>query len=164
MTCSHPHRHLHHDVEPSPSSFTRPTGPTYSRRGMTRPQGPLSLSFFSFFFSFSLSCTPGPSLAVADPESFYWVGIQYRNSAPQYATVLTIVLRYLGHRESRVVLGLPETWLGPPLFPWSIKGKAGHPNGQGGRRLSSALGHWKALQLHLTLTRDLGSHPSLTRL
>jgi hypothetical protein len=52
---------------------------------------------------------------VADLESFHWVDIQYRNSAPQYATVLTTVLRYLGRRESRVVLGLPETWLGPPL-------------------------------------------------
>jgi hypothetical protein len=52
---------------------------------------------------------------LADPESFHWVGIQYRNSAPQYATVLTTVLRYLGRRESGVVLGLPETWLGPPL-------------------------------------------------
>jgi hypothetical protein len=56
-----------------------------------------------------------PTEAVADPESFHWVGIQYRNSAPQYATVLTAVLRYLGRRESGVVLGLPETWLGPPL-------------------------------------------------
>jgi hypothetical protein len=52
---------------------------------------------------------------VADPESFHWVGIQYRNSAPQYATVLTIMPRYLGRRESGVVLGLPKTWLGPPL-------------------------------------------------
>jgi hypothetical protein len=56
-------------------------------------------------------------VAVADPESFHWVGIQYRNSALQYATVLTTVLRYLGRRESGVVLGLPETWLGPPLTP-----------------------------------------------
>jgi hypothetical protein len=47
-------------------------------------------------------------VAVADPESFHWVGIQYRNSALQYATVLTTVLRYLGRRESGVVLGLPE--------------------------------------------------------
>jgi hypothetical protein len=46
---------------------------------------------------------------VADPELFYWVGIQYRNSALQYATVLTTVLRYLGRRESGVVLGLPKT-------------------------------------------------------
>jgi hypothetical protein len=52
---------------------------------------------------------------VADPESFLWVGTQYRNSAPQYATVLATVLRYLGHRESGVVLGLPKTLLGPPL-------------------------------------------------
>jgi hypothetical protein len=52
---------------------------------------------------------------VADPESFHWVGIQYRNSALQYAIVLTTVLRYLGRRESGVVLSLPETWLGPPL-------------------------------------------------
>jgi hypothetical protein len=52
---------------------------------------------------------------VADPESFHWVGIQYKNSALQYATVLTTVLRYLGRRESGVVLGLPGTWLGPPL-------------------------------------------------
>jgi hypothetical protein len=52
---------------------------------------------------------------VADPESFLWVGTQYRNSAPQYATVLATMLRYLGHRESEVVLGLPKTLLGPPL-------------------------------------------------
>jgi hypothetical protein len=54
--------------------------------------------------------------AVADPELFLWVGTQYRNSAPQYATVLATVLCYLGHRESRVVLGLPKTLLGPPLL------------------------------------------------
>jgi hypothetical protein len=53
--------------------------------------------------------------SVADPESFHWVGIQYRNSAPQYAIVLTTVLRYLGRRKSRVVLSLPRTQLGPPL-------------------------------------------------
>jgi hypothetical protein len=53
--------------------------------------------------------------SAADPESFHWVGIQYRNSAPQYATVLATVLRYLGRRESGVVLGLPKTRLGPPL-------------------------------------------------
>jgi hypothetical protein len=52
---------------------------------------------------------------VADPESFHWVGIQYRNSAPQYATVFATVLRYLGRRKSRVVLSLPRTQLGPPL-------------------------------------------------
>jgi hypothetical protein len=57
----------------------------------------------------------GGYAAVADPESFHWVGIQYRNSAPQYATVLATVLRYLGRRESGVVLGLPKTRLGPPL-------------------------------------------------
>jgi hypothetical protein len=56
-------------------------------------------------------------LTVADPESFHWVGIQYRNSAPQYATVLATVLRYLGRQESEVVLGLPKTRLGPPLMP-----------------------------------------------
>jgi hypothetical protein len=56
-----------------------------------------------------------PQPSVADPESFLWVGTQYRNSAPQYATVLATVLRYLGHRKSGVVLGLPKTWLGPPL-------------------------------------------------
>jgi hypothetical protein len=50
-------------------------------------------------------------LAVADPESFLWVDTQYRNIALQFATVL----RYLSHRESRVVLGLPKTLLGPPL-------------------------------------------------
>jgi hypothetical protein len=55
------------------------------------------------------------SLPVADPESFVWVGTQYRNSAPQYATVLATVLRYLGHRKSGVVLSLPKTRLGPPL-------------------------------------------------
>jgi hypothetical protein len=55
--------------------------------------------------------------AVADPESFHWVGIQYRNSAPQYATVLATVLHYLGRRKSRVVLSLPRTQLGPPLAP-----------------------------------------------
>jgi hypothetical protein len=53
--------------------------------------------------------------SVADPESFHWVGIQYRNSAPQYAIVLVTVLRYLGRRKSRVVLSLPRTQLGPPL-------------------------------------------------
>jgi hypothetical protein len=53
---------------------------------------------------------------VADPESFHWVDIQYRNSAPQYATVLATVLRYLGRQESGVVLGLPKTRLGPPLY------------------------------------------------
>jgi hypothetical protein len=62
----------------------------------------------------SLARTPiGP---VADPESFHWVGIQYRNSASQYATVLATVLRYLGRQESGVVLGLPKTRLGPPLL------------------------------------------------
>jgi hypothetical protein len=54
---------------------------------------------------------------VADPESFVWVGTQYRNSAPQYATVLATVLRYIGHRKSGVVLGLFKTRLGPPLLP-----------------------------------------------
>jgi hypothetical protein len=53
---------------------------------------------------------------VADPESFHWVSIQYRNSASQYVTVLATVLRYLGRWESGVVLGLPKTWLGPPLL------------------------------------------------
>jgi hypothetical protein len=49
------------------------------------------------------------------PESFHWVGIQYRNNAPQYVTVLATVLRYLGRRKSRVVLSLPRTQLDPPL-------------------------------------------------
>jgi hypothetical protein len=53
---------------------------------------------------------------VADPGSFHWVDIQYSNSALQYATVLGTVLRYLGRRESGVVLGLPKTRLGPPLL------------------------------------------------
>jgi hypothetical protein len=58
---------------------------------------------------------------VAVPESFFLVGTQYRNSALQYATVLATVLRYLGHRESRVVLGLPKTLLGPPLPAGHLK-------------------------------------------
>jgi hypothetical protein len=59
--------------------------------------------------------------AVADPESFLWVGTQYRNSAPQYATILATVLRYLGHRESGVVLGLLKTLLGPPLITSALE-------------------------------------------
>jgi hypothetical protein len=58
------------------------------------------------------------SHTVADPESFLWVGTQYKNSAPQYATVLATVLSYLCHRESRVVLGLLKTLLGPPLVTY----------------------------------------------
>jgi hypothetical protein len=50
----------------------------------------ISYTMIKLMICYSLVCYHVTmSHAVADPESFHWVGIQYRNSALQYDTVLT---------------------------------------------------------------------------